>query len=359
VGRPQDAAHALGQDNGATEETFIVASHRLDCGGKRATARRLAVIIAAALLAVTIVPVRGEEVYPARPIKLVVPFAAGGSNDVIGRALAESMRQKLSQPVIIENKGGGGSTLGTDLVAKAPPDGYTLLFVSSSLTTNAAIKKSLPYDPVKDLEPVAFVGASPLVVIVGNKFPAKTFGEFVDYARTHPKEVNYGSAGVGGINHLGTEMLASAAHIELTHVPYKGMGLALTDLMGGQIQMVLPGLPPVLSHIRAGTVRGLAVTSLQRSALAPELPTVAESGIPGLQLEVWFGVLGPAGMPKSIVAKLNQAINEILRTPAMRDALAKEGVDPRPETPQQFGDYVKAEITRWSKVIKDANIPLE
>jgi tripartite-type tricarboxylate transporter receptor subunit TctC len=336
-----------------------VGSHRLDREAKRTTARQLIVAIAAAFLTVATVPATAQETYPARPIRLVVPFAPGGSNDVIGRALAEAMRQKLSQPVVIENKGGGGSTLGTDLVAKAAPDGYTLLFVSSSLTTNAAIKKSLPYDPVKDLEPVAFVGASPLVVIVGNKFPAKTFGEFVDYARAHPKEINYGSAGVGGINHLGTEMLASAAHIELTHVPYKGMGLALTDLMGGQIQMVLPGLPPVLPHIRGGTVRGLAVTSLQRSALAPELPTVAESGIPGLQLEVWFGVLGPAGMPKPIVAKLNQAINEILRTPTMRDALAKEGVEPRPETSREFGDYVKAEIARWSKVIKDANIPLE
>ncbi|HVO87815.1 MAG TPA: tripartite tricarboxylate transporter substrate-binding protein, partial [Casimicrobiaceae bacterium] len=173
---------------------------------------------ALALAAVTIgaSTAHAEDAYPTKPIRLVVPFAPGGSNDVIARALSEAMRQKLGQPVIIDNRGGGGSTLGTDLVVKSAPDGYTLLFVSSSLTTNAAIKKALPYDPVRNLDPIAFIGASPLVVVVGNDVPAKTFAEFVEYARAHPKAVNYGSAGVGGINHLGSEVLAAAAHIQMT-----------------------------------------------------------------------------------------------------------------------------------------------
>lgn len=315
----------------------------------------VALMLASALAA----PAGAADSYPSRAIRLVVPFAPGGSNDVVARALATALGQKLGQTVVVENRGGGGSTLGTDIVAKATPDGYTLLFVSSSLTTNAAIKKSLPYDPVKDLQPVAFVGAGPLVVVVGKSFPPKSMAELIDYARAHPGAINYGSAGVGGINQLGTEMMAAAANIQLTHVPYKGMGLAFTDLMGGQIQMALPGLPPAMPLMKSGALRGLAVTGATRSPLAPDLPTVAEAGIPGFSLEIWWGVFAPANVPATIVAKLNETINEVLVSPSLRTVLAREGVEPRPQTPEAFGDYVKAEIARWAKVIKDANIPLE
>jgi tripartite-type tricarboxylate transporter receptor subunit TctC len=327
--------------------------------GMSTRARRLFAGLLTVSLVATAFLAKAEDAYPSRPIKLVVPFAPGGSNDVLARALAEALRQSLAQPVVIDNKAGGGSTLGTDFVAKSTPDGYTLLFVSSSLTTNAAMKRSLPYDSVKDLQAIGLVGSSPFVVVVGNTFPAKTFAEFVAYARAHPKAVNYGTAGVGGSNHLATEVLSAAAGIQMTHVPYKGTGPSLTDLMAGRIQMVLPGLPPVLGHIREGALRGLAVTSPERSPLAPELPTVAESGIPGFQLVLWFGVFGPAGLPPAIVTKLNGAINDALRTPALRATLAREGIDPKPESPQELADYVTAEIGRWSQVIKQANIPLE
>jgi tripartite-type tricarboxylate transporter receptor subunit TctC len=317
------------------------------------------IVVALMLVTVLAAPAIAEDPFPSRSIRLVVPFAPGGSNDVVARALAEAMRQKLGQGVVVDNRGGGGSTLGTDLVAKAAADGYTLLFVSSSLTTNAAIKRTLPYDPIKDLQPVALIGASPLVVVVGNSFPAKTLAELINDARAHPGAINYGSAGVGGINQLGTEMMASAAKIQLTHVPYKGMGLALTDLMGGQIQMALPGLPPVIPLLKSGSIRGLAVTSPTRSPLAPDLPTVSEAGIPGFSLEIWWGVLGPANLPRPVLAKLNETINDVLKSPSMHQVLAREGVDPRPGTPEDFGAYVKAEIGRWAKVIKDANIALE
>jgi len=315
----------------------------------------ITLMLASALAA----PAGAADSFPSRPIRLVVPFAPGGSNDVVARALATAMGQKLGRSVVVENRGGGGSTLGTDLVAKATPDGYTLLFVSSSLTTNAAIKRSLPYDPVKDLQPVALVGASPLVVVVGKTFPAKTLAEFIDYARTHPGAINYGSAGVGGVNQLGTELLSSAANIRLTHVPYKGMNPALTDIMGGQNQMALPGLPPVVPLIKSGAIRALAVTSATRSPLAPDLPTVAEAGIPGFSLQIWWGVFAPANLPAPVLATLNESINDVLKSPSLQAVLAREGVEPSPETPQAFGDYVKTEIAGWAKVIKDANIPLE
>jgi len=304
-------------------------------------------------------PAMAADAFPSRSIRMVIPFAPGGSNDTVGRALAQALGKKLGQSVIVDNRGGGGSTLGTEIVAKAAPDGYTLLFVSSSFTTNAAIKRSLPYDPLKDLQPVAFVGASPLAVVVGTAFPPKTMPELLAYARAHPGAINYGSAGVGGINQLGTEMMASAANVRFTHIPYKGMGPALTDMMGGRIQMALPGLPPVVQLIKSGQVRGLAVTSEKRSPLAPDLPTVAESGIPGFSLEIWWGVFAPANLPEPILAALNKSINEVVASPAIQQVFAGEGVEARPQSPAAFGDYVKAEIARWAKVIKDANIPME
>lgn len=318
-------------------------------------------LVVALALASTVValPAAAAEPFPSRSIRMVVPFAPGGSNDVVARALATALGQKLGQSVVVDNRGGGGSTIGTDMVAKSPPDGYTLLFVSSSLTTNAAIKRSLPYDPVKDLQPVALIGESPLVVVVSKSFPAKTLAEFIDAARAKPGAINYGSAGVGGVNQLGTELLASAANIRLTHVPYKGMGLAFTDLMGGRIQMALPGLPPAVPLIQSGQMRGLAVTSAKRSPLAPDLPTVAEAGIPGFSLQIWWGVFAPAGLPAPVLARLNESINEVLNSPSLREVLAREGVDPKPGTPEALGDYVKSEIARWGKVIKEANIPME
>jgi tripartite-type tricarboxylate transporter receptor subunit TctC len=297
--------------------------------------------------------------WPSRPIRLIVPFAPGGSNDIIARVLAIKLADRLGQSVIVENKGGAGGTIGTDSVAKSPPDGTTLLFASTSITTNAASGKKLPYDPVKDLEPIGEVGAGPFAVVVSNELKAKTLGEFIALARAKPNSINYGTAGVGGINHLGTELLAAAAKVQLVHVPYKGIGPAFNDLMAGNLQMLLPTLASVAQHIHSGTMRGLAVTGAQRSALAPELPTAAEAGLPGFQLEAWWGLLGPARLPAPVIKRLNEELNAVLTLPDVRDALAREGATPHPGTPEEFSKLIRSELTRWTELVKDTQIQVE
>jgi tripartite-type tricarboxylate transporter receptor subunit TctC len=317
------------------------------------------VVLAAAAAALLPAHVLAQDAWPSRPIKLIVPFAPGGSNDNIARVLADKIGARLGQPVVIENKGGGGGTLGTDAVVKSPADGYTLLLASTSLTTNAASGKKLPYDPLKDLAPIGEIGSGPFVVVVSNDVKATTLREFIDLAKAKPRSISYGSAGIGGINHLGTELLASEAKIQLTHIPYKGIGPAFTDLMGGQLQMLLPTVASVIPYIHGGKMRGLAVTGAQRSPLAPELPTVAEAGLPGFELETFWGLLGPARLPAPIVKQLNEALNAALAQPEVRDLLAREGAVPHPGTPEQFATLIRSDLARWSKLIKDANIQSE
>jgi tripartite-type tricarboxylate transporter receptor subunit TctC len=300
-----------------------------------------------------------QAAWPAKPIKLIVPFAAGGSNDNIARALAAKLSTSLGQQVIIDNKGGGGGTIGTDLVAKSPADGYTLLLASGSITTNAASGKKLPFDPQKDLIPIGLIAASPFAVVVSNEVKATTLREFIDLARAKPGSINYGSAGVGGLNHLGTELFASAAKIQLTHVPYKGISLAFTDLMGGSLQMLLPSLPSVTSQILSGKMRGLAVTGAQRSPLAPDIPTASEAGLAGFQLEVWWGLMAPSRLPPAITKRLNDELNAALASPELKEMFAREGAYPRPGTPDDFSKLIRTETIRWARLIKDQNIQIE
>lgn len=297
--------------------------------------------------------------WPDRPIRLIVPFAPGASNDILGRVIAAKLGQRLGQNVIVENKGGAGGVIGTDYVVKSTPDGYTLLFVSSSITTNAASRKTLPYDVAKDLQPIGKVGAGPFVVVVSNAFGAKSLQEFIDIARDKPGSINYGTAGVGGINHLGTELLAAAANVKLVHVPYKGMGPAFNDLMAGNLQMALPTLASVTQHIHAGTMRGLAVTGPQRSELAPELPTAAEAGLPGFELEVWWGLVGPPKMPPDVIKRLNAELNAVLEQPEVRETLKREGATPQPGTAEDFGKLIRADLVRWKQVVESAHIQME
>ena len=318
-------------------------------------------LLAAAAAASLALPMQAfaQASWPSKPIRLIVPFAAGGSNDNIARALANKLGTRLGQQLIVDNRGGGGGTIGTDAVAKSPPDGYTLLLASTSVTTNAASGKKLPFDLLKDLEPIGLAAASPFAVVVSNDVKATTLREFLDLARAKPKTINYGSAGVGGMNHLGTELFASAAKVQLVHVPYKGISLAFTDLMGGNLQMLLPSLASATQQIQSGKMRGLAVTSAQRSPLAPEIPTASEAGLPGFQLEVWFGLMAPARTPANIVKRLNEELNAALASPDIKELLAREGASPRPGTPEDFGKLIRSDITRWNRLIKDANIQIE
>ncbi len=315
--------------------------------------------VAAASLGLMPMAARAQTRWPQRPIRLVIPFAPGGSNDIIGRALAAQLTQRFGQSVVVENRGGGGGTIGTDIVAKSPPDGHTLLFASVSITTNAASKKNLPYDLVKDFQPIGMVASTPFAVVVSNKVEARTLKEFFELARRNPKTITYGTAGIGGINHLGTELLAQAGGVELVHVPYKGIGPAFNDVMGGSLQMLLPTVASVVQQVKAGRMRALAVTSAERSPLVPDWPTTSEEGLPGFALEAWFGLLAPAGLPAEILARLNGELNTVLGLAEMKEILARDGAIPRPSTPEAFGQLVRTDIERWGKVIRDAGITLD
>jgi len=302
---------------------------------------------------------RAQAAWPDNPIKIVVPFAPGGSNDIMARLIASKLGPRMSTSVVVENKGGSGGTIGTEYVARSKPDGYTLLFASTSITTNLATAKVLRYDLEKDLEPIGTIATSPFAVVVSNELPAKTFKEFVDLARAKPGSINYGSAGVGGINHLGTALLAHDAGITLTHIPYKGISLAFTDLAGGELQMLLPTVASSVQQIRDGRMRGLAVTGAKRSPLLPELPTVSEAGLPGFELEAWFGLLGPAGMPPAVVERLNHELNAVLQSADVRKMLEHEGAAPTPGGPQVLKKLVSSEIVRWKNLIKEADIKVQ
>jgi|APCry1669189534_1035231.scaffolds.fasta_scaffold40588_1 tripartite-type tricarboxylate transporter receptor subunit TctC len=300
-----------------------------------------------------------QSKWPNKPIRLIIPFAPGGSNDIIGRLLSTKMSQRLGQPVVVENKGGSGGTIGTDYVAKSQPDGYTLLFASTSITTNAAGNKKLPYDLIQDLQPIGGVGSTPFVIVVANNVKARTLKEFIEMAKANPRGVSYGTAGIGGINHLGTELFAIASNIELTHIPYKGIGPSFADVMSGNLQMILPTVASVVQQVKAGNMRALAVTSLERSPLLPDVPTTDEAGMPGFQLEAWFGLLAAAHTPPEIINRINEELFSILSLPDVKEILARDGAVPRPSSPEAFKKLIASDLERWNRVIKESSLKLD
>ncbi len=298
--------------------------------------------------------------YPNRPVRVVVPFPPGGLNDVVVRVISQKLGENLGQSIIIENRGGATGTIGTAAVAKATADGYTLL---SSGSTTAAVAphlySKLPYDQTKDLVGVGRIGAVSSIVLLHPSVPATTMGELIALMKAKPGTINFGSGGSGGSQHIGAELLKTLTGVQMTHVPYKGGGPAMIDLVAGQIAMMIEPMPTALPQMRAGKVKALAVTTPKRSSAIPDLPTVAEAGVPGYDLTIWLGFFAPAGTPREVIEKVNAALADVLRSPEMRDRLAQQGVDPIIDSPEEFSAYVNGELARWGKVVRDSGAKLD
>jgi tripartite-type tricarboxylate transporter receptor subunit TctC len=300
------------------------------------------------------------QTYPSKPIRLLVPFAPGGTTDVIARLVGQKLSEALGQPFVIDNRPGANGNLGTELAVKSPADGYTLVMsYDGTLAINPSIYRKLPFDPQRDLAPVASVAQVPLLMVVHPGVAATNIREFVALAKASPGRVNYSSAGHGSSGHLTGELFRARAGIDIVHVNYKGGGQAVQDLLGGQIQMLMTGLATVEGHLKGGKLRALAFTSARRVPGAHDVPTLAESGYPGLEVLSWYGVLAPAGTPQNIVRKLNADINRILQSPDVRERLTALGTEPTGGTPEQFAETIKTDTARWAKVVSDAGIRIE
>lgn len=324
----------------------------------RLASRRL--LICAALAAAALPPAFAQgAAYPNRPVTLIVGSAAGGSNDVFARAIGKRLQDVMGQPFLVDNRPAGGGVIANAMVARAPADGYQLVVVSSTFTTGAAIRTNLQYDVVKDFKPVALLAKGPLLVTVNKDKPYKTIQDLVAAARANPGKLNYGSSGAGSINQFATELFADASDTKLTHVPYKGMGPAVNDLMGGQIDMLVASAPSILSQVKAGRVRALAVTTASRSPVAPDLPSLEESGYKGSAVDLWWGVMAPAGTPQAIVDRLNTEIGKAIQSEEMKTFFLREGAEPAAMKPAEFASFISAEVNRWKAVAKKADIQPE
>jgi tripartite-type tricarboxylate transporter receptor subunit TctC len=298
--------------------------------------------------------------YPNKPIKLIVPFPPAGGTDTLSRAIAQSIATDTKWTIVVENRPGAGGNIGLDAAAKSPPDGYSIAMgQTANLAVNPALYSSMPFDPLKDFAPIALLSSQPLIIVVSAASPYKTLKDLVDAAKKNPGKVNMASAGNGTIGHIGGELFQRRAGIKMTHVPYKGAGAAVTDIMGGSVETIFGNSQSVGGLISGGRLRPLAVTSPKRLAAFPDVPTVAESGYPGFEAATWSGLVAPAGTPKPIIDKLNVAANKALGTAEMKKRLADEGSTPLGGTPQQFADYIKVEHAKWGAAVRDAGIKLD
>jgi tripartite-type tricarboxylate transporter receptor subunit TctC len=299
------------------------------------------------------------QTYPNKPIRLVVPFPAGGATDIFGRAVSQKLGEKLGTNVVVDNKPGAGGSIGSDIVAKAPADGYTLLLATSSThSIGPSLGARLPYDAVADFTPIGHVGSAPNLMVVPNSAPAKTVKEWIEYAKKNPGRLNYASSGNGTIVHLMGEYFKASTGLFLVHIPYRGTALAMPDLISGKVDLLFDSLPSALPHVKDGRLRALAITSLKRSPLLPELPPVADT-VPGWESTTWFGMYGPKGMPADLVARVNTALNQALQEADVKDRLARLGIDPVGGTPQQFASMLDADRAKWKKIITDRKITAE
>jgi tripartite-type tricarboxylate transporter receptor subunit TctC len=304
-------------------------------------------------------PLARAQAWPARPIRYIVPVAAGGGSDMVGRTVTERWGKLLNQTFVVDNQGGGGGVIACQAAARAAPDGYTLLqgYVATHGTSPATRK--LPYDPVKDFTPVGMIGGTPNVLVVNSQTPVANVKEFIDYLRKNPGRLSYGSAGQGSLTHLTMELFKQQIDSFMVHIPYRGIAPAFTDLMGGQTQAMFPGLAAALPHIRGGRVKPLAVTGATRHPQLKDTPTLDELGFKGFDAMQWYGVMGPAGMPAAVTTQLNDTLNAVIKAPDMREKLSVEAIEPMPMTAEQFGQFVRADIDRWTKLARARNIQLE
>ena len=292
--------------------------------------------------------------YPSRPLKLILPFPPGGSTDLLGRALAERLGEQLRQPVVPENRPGAGGNVGAEAAARAAPDGYTLMLGAPSLAISPGLYPKLNYDPLRDLAPVALVATIPNLFVIHASVPATSLGELAQYARRNPGKLNFGTGGAGTSNHLASDMFRMLAKAEIVQVPYKGAETAMLALLSGQVHMVVIGPPAAAPHVKAGKLRALAVLGKERYAGLPEVPTAAESGMPDYLVDTWYGILVPAGVPREVLARLNAELVKMTQSKEMRDRLAGMGIEPLSSSPEQFGDFLRSEVARWAKVIRES-----
>jgi tripartite-type tricarboxylate transporter receptor subunit TctC len=296
------------------------------------------------------------QAYPSKPITIVVPYAVGGTTDIVGRLVGTQIGNALGQPLVIDNKAGGGGNIGWGAVARSAPDGYTLLTTEMSFTIAPALGTKQPFDPKKDFTHIITAAAAPHVLVVNPGVPAKTLQEFIAYAKANPGKLNYGSGGNGTNTHLGGELFKREAKVDLIHVPYKGAGAVLQDLMGGQVQALVTSLPTALPHIKSGKLRALVVTAEKRSSLLPDVPSAKDAGLPKFVMDFWVGLAAPAGTPQPVIDKLNKAVADALNSPEGRKRLAEQGLEPEANTPAQAAQFVAAEMQQWGAVVKAAGI---
>ena len=319
----------------------------------------LALLWAMAIIA-TVAPVIAQDSYPSRPVKLIAPQAPGGGVDLVARIVAEKLRVALGQPFVVENQAGAGGAIATQVAARAPPDGYTLMIgYVATHATNPAVKRDLGYDAVKDFTPIAMLGGTPNVLVVTRAVPVNTLQEFIAYAKANPRKVDYGTSGVGTLNHLVMEQFKRASGVPSLAVPYRSIGQAFTDAMGGQIQVIFPGLAAAMPHLRSGAFKALAVTGERRQPLLPDVPTFKESGYEGFNGLTWYGIVGPAKLPDAVTRKLNEEINKMLASLELREAFSAETLTVMPMTPTQFGKYIADEIAHWTAVARASKIEAE
>ncbi len=291
--------------------------------------------------------------YPTRPIHLISPFPPGGYNDILSRIVGQKLSEAWKQQVVVENRPGANMIIGTELVAKAPPDGYTMLMASATHTINPSLYK-LPYDSIKDFTPIILVASNPLIFAVHPSVPAQTVKEFIALAKSRPEQFNFASFGSGSASHLAGELFNRVAGIHMVHIPYKGANPAITAILAGEVQVYMGSLASVYPHVRSGKLRAFGVTTLQRSGAAPDLPTIIEAGVPGFDVCSWFGILGPAGIPKGVVQKINSEVQRIIRLPDIKDRLLRDGADPLGGTAEQFAEMIRTDMAKWSQAVKDS-----